>query len=629
MQQVKKIKHLVELSIGRKLIHNHNCEDFIQVDAPVAADILSLIRYYINNQHLVTPKLITSLVQEQLSKYNLAVNPEIGVLPKSNNWLAYIEKLEKLLHVVRYRRTHNFAFDKIMSTQQQLYALQLECLELTEQWYGPGNGNIACFYRYFIAMSQEAYVTSFKYDQIDKYISKDGYISQINLAQRRAFCMQHEEVFFHDFVRQGGRWLRGRSEIDATSMSNMFYYKTAQLLLNYHFAQHLIVTELGLEDYGQLPYKQRLTLWHLLQHNFSDNTVLDKNNIFYKFIEYLNMRPGEFFNYFSEKLPEISLVSQQMLFDIMKIVGIQSRYLILFSRNIVDNWPPKRYLTLKWYRNNQELELARIWPNEMPYAPGHGLSLCGNGLIDDWDLYGTPAYEWNTPVSTMAEKDNYVRDIEKIFKELNLLCPKIKYNNLLPKEQLLSIFQNTISYSTIKVTEHTHIVSCTIDDYPLYLLQSNAEITIPEFKARFQLVQVGSQPDAFFLKILLKELDNNALLNFLITMNKNFIEYFGGLDKVDCHMQLFATKLGDFVFVYEPHARLIQLDGDKFLNVDNDTITPRRPQLLYPTIGNISSVTNEMAAGLDFLSSFFDKTCKYGAHTWIWNYINQYVTTHQ
>lgn len=627
MQQVKKIKQLVEHCLAIKIDSDPDPNDLLQVEIPTAQDTLVLIKYYINNQHLVTQQFIADLVRSQLDQNKLRVS--VDLLPKSNNWQEYVQKLENLLEQVRYRRANNFEYDQIMPTQQQLHELQHECLQLTEQWYGEGKSNLSCFYLYFIAMSQEAYVTSFKYDQIDTYVSNDGYISQVNAEQRRAFYLQHEETFYHDFVRQGGRWLRGRSEIDATSMSNIFYYKNAQLLLNYGFAKQMVVAALGLENYGQLPYAQRLALWHLLQQNFPEHSALDKDNIFYKFTEYINAVPGEFFNYFSVELPEASQASPQMLFDIIKIAGIQSKYLILFSRSIVDNWPPKRYLSLQWGRINGEQESSRIWPNEIPYVPGHGLSLCGNGLLEGKESYGSIAYEWNTPLNSTAEKDNYTRDIEKIFKEFYLLCPKVKENNLLTGEQLLSIFQNTIAYSTILTTQHMHIESCTIDSYPIYMLQADSEFAIPEFGARLQLVKVGSEADAYFLKVLFTDLDNAALLNFLLQMNSEFLDEFGGLDKVDCYIHLFSTDSGEFVFIYEPHAHLVELEPNKFLNPDNNSITPRRPLLLRSPNGKLSGLTNNMAVGLDFLRSFFDQTCKRGTNKWITEYITRYVTTHQ
>jgi hypothetical protein len=627
MQQVKKITELVEHIIGRRIDYTTYAGDLIQVDTPNVQDPLELIRYYINNQHLVTNQLISDLVRDQLNRNNLHI--DITVMPKSSDWSHYVHKLDQLLATVRYRREHSFSFDQVMPTQQQLHELQHECLELTEQWYGKGHGNISCFYAYFVAMGQEAYITSFKYDQLDKFISKDGYLSQVDIEQRRIFYLLHEEKFYHDFVRQGGRWARGRSEIDATSMSNILYFKSAQLLLNYRFAQQLVVAALGLENYGQLPYPKRLQLWRQLQHNFPDHTVTDEHNIFYQFYEYVNLRPGELFNYFSAVLPEANQVAPKMLFDIIKIAGIQSKYLILLSRSVVDNWPPKRYMTLRWLRKNGELELARVWPNEMPYASGHGLSLCGDGLLEGWEPYGSINYEWNTPINPNAEKDNFERDIEKIFKEMNILCPKIKYNNLLQGEQLLSIFQNMIAYSTIQATEHTHIVACTVDSYAIYKLPENIELKMPQIAACFQLVPVGTEIDAFYVRVLLDDLDNNPLLDFLLHMNQDFISQFGGLEKVDCYLHLFPTESGSFVFIYEPHVRLVQLEPNKFLNPDTKSITPRRPQLLHPTGGNLSPLTNEMASGLDYLRTFFDQTCKFGAHKWFTEYLTRYVTSHQ
>lgn len=619
------IRHIVEQVIDRKLTCDYSPQ-LLEVSADPLSDELDLIKYYINNQHLVTPQLIKDIANQQLELYPLET---IAYDTKtSSNWEQYVEKLEKILSQVRYRRDNNYEFNDLMPPMQQLLQLQQECLQLTQEWYGVGNGNISCFYLYFIAMSQAAYVTCFEYDDIKKFISQDHYISQVDLQKRSELYAFHEEHFFHEFVRQGGRWARGRSEIDATSISNIFFYKTAQLLFYHLYAKNLLVHELQLENYGQLDFEKRVQLWDLLQHHFPDNTKDATKSIFYKFVQYINATPGEYFNYFSKELPEAAMVAPQKLFDIIKVAGIQSGHLILLSRNFVDNWPPKRNLSMHWIRkyalpgasSANHHEWPRIWPNEIPYTPSHGLSLCGNGLVQGYESYGTIDYEWDTPIDPVACETNIARDIEKLFRELKILSPNIKLRNLLPGEQLLSVFQNAIAYSTIKITQHTHIMRGTIDSYLLYNMSSTDKHKISDLNIELEFVPQGTKVDAFFIKVLFKELDNEPLIEFLVNMNQAYLDHFGA-DKVDSYIHLFSCKDGSYVFIYEPHARLIQLEPNQFLNPELNIISERRPQLIKPEGPEIEHFKNNLAFGREYLVSLFDSTCKVGAYKFLNDYI--------
>lgn len=624
------VQHIVEQVIGRKLTYKPDPLGLLHVETESVIDELQLIKYYINNQHLITPQLIADIVKQQLETYapgGVANEVEISI-----NWGQYVAKLEKILDQVRYRRLHNYEFNELMPSMKQLLQLQQECWQLTEAWYGAGNGNISCFYLYFIAMSEAAYITSFEYHDIAKLISPDHFISQVDLRQRHDLYVYHEEHFFHDFIKQGGRWARGRSEIDATSISNIFYYKTAQLLFCQLYAKDLVVQELQLENYGQFDFQKRVQLWHLLQLHFPDNNASDCKSIFYKFVQYINETPGEFFNYFAAELPEVNSVTPQKLFDIIKVAGIQSKRLVLLSRNTVDNWHPKRNLNLHWVRKYPlanttggmagRQEWPRIWPNEIPYSPGHGLSLCGNGLVHDLECCDTIAYEWNTPVDSVAEENNIARDIEKMFRELKILSPNIKLRNLLPGEQLLSVFQNAIAYSTIKITQHLHIMRGAIDCYLLYSMSTNNILNIPDINVNLEFVPVGTQQDAFFIKIYFDDLDNEELIAFLVRMNQAYLEHFG-VDNVDAYIHLFSCKEGGFVFIYEPHAHLIQLETNQFLNPETNIISIRRPQLIRPEGDWISylSEQDQLAAGKEFLTNFFDATCKVAAYKFFSDYI--------
>lgn len=641
--QVDNIQHIVEIALGQKISIQPNTKDLLLVDNITSNDELSVIRHYLAHQHLVNDQLVADLVGKQLSRYTLVVEPN---LPAVNRWDDYLHKLEILLERVKYRREHNFEFHTIMPTQQQLYQLQQECLLLTEQWYGAGKGNLSCFYQYFIAMSQAAGVTRFTYNQIGKFISADHYLALINREQRHAAYEAHEK-FYRDYTQQGGFSPHGRSAIDATSISNIFYYKTAQLLFIHQFAKQMVVQALELENFGQLPYAKRAQLWHLLQEHYPDNSVADEHNIFYKYVTYLNARPGEYFNYFAADLPEANQVAPRMLHDIMKIAGLVSNRLVLLSRNVVDNFVAKRHLDLQWqrqYRLTQVndlkntitvrpalcIELPRILPNELPYAPGHGLSLCGDGLITRAEQSDSVQFEWNTPHDQKVEFNNWARDIEKLFREFKLFCPDIKIKQALLGEKVISMYLNTMAYSTIHTTQHTHIFCAPLERFLLYMLPATATQDLPQLQAKVEVVRLDSDEDAFYLRFIFADLDNEPLIQFLMDLSEKMFQYFGGTRNLDIHLQLCIDASGDYVFIFEPHAFLTPVENDRFSNPHNEIITARRPLFLQPEGQDIQQLNenHEMSGGLAYCKKFFAETACPGAFKFVKQFIDQIQQSH-
>lgn len=627
------IKHIIELALGHSIVLPNHARliDF----TPESIDELALLKEYLQKPNLITKELKADLVATHLAMFPLKTTDNIP--PK--NWDDYLSKLESALAEVKYKAAHNYALEQIMPTHAQLQQWQQECIKLTEDWYGVGKGNLSCFYNYFIAMSQAAGITYFKYLEIKKFISEDGYLSAIDKDQRRQYFLHHEQ-FKKDYLEQGGYQAQGVSIIDATNLSNILYYKDARLYIYHTYIKHLVVAELNLEDYAQLPYKKRVTIWHLLQKYFPAHTPEDQNSIFYKFVAYVNARPGEYFNYFAENLPEAADVSQETLHDIIKVVGLQTRHLYLLPREIVENWIPKRYFTLQWQREfpltlvddhgklrtlraKHSIEYARIMPNELPYAPGHGLSLCGNGLVDMLHAKDYTTKQWNNPLDLTCNVDNWPRDVEKLFKEFKFFYPRTDLKHALPGETACNMFHNSMAYSTIHTTQHTHIATETIDDYGVYILPEYIKFTFKAIEATIQLVQVGDQEDAIYMRCVFDSIENTKLLQFLIDFNDSLFRHFGGCKKFDVHLHLFVNKAGKLVFIYEPHVLLIQLDHDTFKNPINGIISKRKPQFLKPQGEHIESFTDARSNGLNYIRNFFDATACPGVKKAITQYLDR------
>ncbi len=569
----------------------------IKADAALG---MTLIQKYVARPELISSQLKTVPLNTQL------VVRENVVIPTIQNWQEFLQESERQLEAVKQRQKLVFEQNSLMPNLQTLWQMQDQCLKLS--------GNLSCAYLYFIEMCQNSHITSFRYLDIEKRVSPDGYVSQINLEQRRKYQEAYKTITRANYIQQGGLWPHGYSEIDETQISNVFYYKAAQRLLVHQQAKQLITEKLSLQDFGQVPLAERVRLWQLICEYLPYSAEQDQQNIFYKYAQFMNESPGEFFS---------GQLTPEMWHEIVKIAGIQSGMLILFPRAAVDNLVPIRYLYCRWLRKYALTEVcdtqttlvrsaniteyARILPNRMPYMPSHGLSLCGNGN---------------------AHYSNEARDVEKMFRELKLFCPQISHKQLLPGEALLNVSQNTNSYSTIPQTQHTHFGRGCIDIYPLFNLDGEL-MENHVLNARIEIIQIGTVEDAIYLRLTFASLDDEEMIKFLIRYNQAVFEHFGGYNKVDAYMHLFPTVQGQFVFIYEPHVRLQRLENDQFLNPESKAVTARKPQYLIPEGQHLISFSNEYSAGLEFLRKLFTQTCKLGVNKFTKEFIRAYSSSHQ
>jgi hypothetical protein len=637
-QEYATILNIIEQALECKISSLPAVTGAINIPLPEQVDDLAQIKYYAANPQFFANNCIADLVKQQLENNTSAIQAAFVTTVQSDpmasfaqRWLDYSGKLEQILQQIQYRHAHNYELNTILPPQKQMLELQQECWQLTEEWYGPGNGNISCFYIYYIRMCEAAHITRYTYNDLPKNRSADGYVTQVFLQERAKIIDEYKINYKEAFLRYGGQWAQGRCDIDATSLANTMYYTVARRLAFWQILKQLVVNLQGLEDFGQLPAEIKEKLWSLHQGYYPINDPVDVNSIFYKFADFCNSTPGACFTDERLNIPELQQISVARLHAIIKAVGLKTKKLVLFSRNITENWTPKRYLVLHWlrkyplqtYRKKGVMEHMRMWPNEMGYFPSHGLSLCGNGLLEGLDKYSDLGYEWNVPIDVEEEIDNTPRDIEKMFRELKMLCPASQTPQLLPGEELLNLYQNLVAYST-QASQHIHIAAGAIENFPLFMHDSAAPRFAAKLNAQLDLVQIGTQEDAFFLKIRFASLANESVIQFLINLENAILQHFDGTTKIDSYTNLFPSTKGDYVFIYEPHARLIQTGYNLFLNPENNLSEVRKPQLVIPTGIVLPFPTDDpLAQGLNYLRDFYDKTCKAGAFAFISGFINQ------
>jgi hypothetical protein len=624
---------LIEQVLGYKFNLQSKSKFLFDLPAISPSKIFNEINYYLENPQQIDQNLINQLVHEQLAKFDIErENPKYIYC---DDWDSFQANLENTLQNVIDRKSKDYWSNNVMPTKLNLALLQDNCWRLTAAEHGIGT--LSCLYKYYIDMCQYAGDTCFIYSKFHKFVSVDGYVTQLDLPQRRK-AMREKVERNALFADEGGKLAHGISVIDATNTSNILYYKSAQQLFYLHYAQNIIVSELGLENYGQLPYEKRRLLWHLIQEHYPDNGSDDLHNIFREFVDFTNERPGEYFNYFSADLPLANKVPQHVFHDIIKVVGIKSGNLVLLPRSLIDNLIIRRYLTFAWIRKyplnyiengsimqvrkTGHIEQVRIVPNGIPYAPSHGMSLCGNGLLEGLENYSSVEYEWNTPIDPHAEIDNKARDIEKLFREMKVLSAAPKHV-LLSGECYLNMYQNNIAYSIIQSTQHTHILRGTLEDFKIYNLPATHIIHNDKLDLDFEFVPVGEQQDAIYIRIYFENIDNEELIQYLIALNQAIYLHFGGAEKFDAHLQIFVSEKQKYVFIYEPHIRLIHLDNDQFLNPENNYISARRPQYLTPEGENIDLFNNELSDGLEYIRNLFDATCKRGVYQFCSDFISR------
>lgn len=629
-------------------LNGTNYSDFKEVDKPNTIDELNAIVEVLRNPKSFDESSIEALVTEQINLYKIAdtIDFKIDIVATSadfsSRWQAYVAKLELVVAKILARKKAGFELNILMPSQKQILELQHECWSLTAEYYGVEHANYSCFYLYYIRMCEAAHITRYNYLELPKEISADHYVSQINIAEVLQISLEYRLKVYGGYIQQGGIWAHGRSEIDATSIVNVLYYKHAQQLLTLMLVKRLIVQALQqssnapIYDYGQLPDEQKIKIWQIIQKFYPADAAEDHSCIFYNFVKFCNYSPGSCFTAVPDQISEVRDSPANLIHAAIKIAGLLSKKLVLLKRSVTENWTPKRYLLLKWQRKYALADLrdagitenVRLWPNEMPYCSGHGLSLCGDGLVEGLEHYGSIAYEWNVPVDIRAELDNIPRDIEKMFREMKLLCPNIAIKPLLPGEDFIYMFQNTIAYSS-QSTQHLHIGCGAADRYKLFSLPANASKYVSHLGATIETVRVGNNPDAMYLRFVFNNLQNEVLIKFILDLSNTMVDHFGGYRHIDYLIMMLANQSGGYAFILEPHARLEPHSDGMFINPENQTVTQRKPQWVMPEGDHISEFAAQapLAGGLDFTKQFYDDTCKKGVHEFMQQYLNQYFQT--
>eukprot|EP00455_Lapot_gusevi_P000327 TRINITY_DN10154_c0_g1_i4.p1 TRINITY_DN10154_c0_g1~~TRINITY_DN10154_c0_g1_i4.p1 ORF type:complete len:430 (+),score=76.09 TRINITY_DN10154_c0_g1_i4:181-1470(+) len=266
------------------------------------------------------------------------------------------------------------------------------------------------------------------------------------------------------------------------------------------------------------------------------------------------------------------------------LAGMWSQELVVVKRSTIEEHTNHRYMALPWPRRvplmtideaGQEkilrdtgiMEYGRLRKNGFPYADSHGMCVSGGGVEEGLKVHGSLAYELNLPEDATAKLGNwYCTDIEKIMVECAVLNPSGAFEDRLPGEEYHDVGQNPQIGSSIGATQHTQITRACITSYPIYQLRNRPQ-WCHELEAFVDVIQVGTEEDAFYVKLTTREITSEKICRMLHELRVGMMREFGG-HNVDFNVKALADPNGGFVIIFGVIVQLTKTGRATTMNPD-------------------------------------------------------------
>ncbi len=265
------------------------------------------------------------------------------------------------------------------------------------------------------------------------------------------------------------------------------------------------------------------------------------------------------------------------------LASLWSNELTVQKRSFVETKTMHRYIPLPWKRTVPLLtidekgvetvkrrlgdrEYSRVRKNGFPYANSHGMSVTTGGVEEGLSVHGTLAFELGLPSDGDAKLGNwFITDIEKICAETSFLNPAGRYEDLLPGEEFHDVGQNPQIGSSIGATQHTQITRASLSNHQVYLLKHRPQWC--ELGFYVDIVQVGEQEDAFFVKLTMSNAYHEPAIRLLQQLRIGLMREFGG-HSVDFNVKGLADTAGGFVITFGVITQLQIIERSVSLNPD-------------------------------------------------------------
>lgn len=472
---------------------------------------------------------------------------------KSAQWSLFLQEIEAAYSEAKRRAAAGYDLAERMPPQTEINRLAAKCLALTSEIYGANKSNLAAIYQFLIKTSIAAGLTF--YDPLPNIKSADGYVTCIPADEQKLKSTKYMDTVRAPFINEGGKIYRGRSAIDNTITPNIFLTTEGRRLIARQGMMKVVINllkpikRLNIENWGQLPQTGKEFIWNEIKSSIPEQNTPDE---YVEFVEYVQKNPGGYFN------QDIN-THVNMLFS-----GCAQGHIKPLPRATVNNMTVHRYIETKFTRitplltvkDGQIIEVrpagiterAYLRPNEGHYLREyHGMSLTGGA-------YENLLNHKEIPVDPDAfVRTNLHPDFEWLTAETNIFNTKTS-NYEFP----VMVGRNSCTGSSIKQTAHNQLVCASLNDIPHYAAINNPNALL-ELCSIIDLVQVGDKKDAFFIKILTKNLREKSLIEFVQNMILDMQLHFGE-KSIDFQIQIIPDG-EQFAIIFIPFAMLSQDQG--------------------------------------------------------------------
>lgn len=275
----------------------------------------------------------------------------------------------------------------------------------------------------------------------------------------------------------------------------------------------------------------------------------------------------------AEVSPELRDKYRKNVHKLFVITGMFQGFIKVEPRRKVEQEAPHRHFELAWsrcgdltshsssegetvFRKRGTKEVTGIRANGMPYLEKHGLGIPVTSFREALPVVHTMGYNVNFPLDEEACLQNwFLIDIEKILKEYTLLNSPLPEAERLEGEESVDTAQNPKIGSSIEKTQHSQYSRASIKDYPLYQRRNDPKF-FPKLNATVDLVPVGEDPDACFLKIVAENPSSEEIIQFLLELKNKFLEKAGGPLNVDFNVKCIDNLDGTATIIFAPIAQV-------------------------------------------------------------------------
>lgn len=501
-------------------------------------------------------------------------------------WEPFLQELRKHYNETKRRTAEHYDLAQRMPSQDEIDRLTYRCTELTTEFYG--KPDLSVLYRAFMKMCHAAQISFYKPMKYET--SNDGWLRFIDVDHKNALTQEYFATVIDLYRKSGGRLVRGRSAIDNSYPQNVVLeHEGRRWLARQGMLRVLTKWFKKYRDAGSIPQEVREKLWSFIKDQIPEREYPSSTK---ELLNHQEQRPGAY--YLGTKKSHIQSLlaeSEQGNIRLLPRTTVNS----LNHRRVI-NMEFKRLVPLRTVNDGVVVtireagtrELVACRMNEGSYLGStHGMSL----PYGKYANIGGNLEITNDPVA--FEMNNRFPDFEWMAFEAEMLnTPDAEF--VLPETKSIVAGRNSCTGSSIKQTAHSQIAQGQLRDFPLFSAKGNPVIA-KEYDCVYDVVQVGSKPDACFLSISAVSLRNKKMLELVNTLIIKMQLRFGKV--IDFQMQIIPDRKSKrFCFILIPFTMLEDVGNGVFKNPQTNTTNDAEKVAEHLHLGNCTGTWGSTAA---------------------------------